>query len=174
VKGQSRVSDWQRRKARQSGMAAAAVADATCGQCQAPAVGANLYQGWCFDCVRNWGHPDDIAELDTRRAHGWTAADQMRSMFDMRELSHRFTRFVGFSVVRRDYTNRGLRSNAIAHLLRQLPDAQSWSDERVGAIADRLCRIDGALVTLRRHVRLLHGGTRADRDRERRERRLAA
>jgi hypothetical protein len=91
--------------------------------------------------------------------------------FDVRELSRRFTSHIGFTVKRHDYTARGLRTNALAHLLRQLPEVNKWSDQQIALMADRLCYIDGALVMLRRHVRMLAGGTRADRDRLRREKR---
>lgn len=83
--------------------------------------------------------------------------------FDRRDLSHLFTRHVGFSVKRHDYTVRGMRAHALETLVRQLPEVESWDDHAVAAAVQRLAYIDKAVVMLRRHIRLLHGGSLRDR-----------
>lgn len=92
--------------------------------------------------------------------------------FDLRELSRTFTARVGFSVKRHDYTSNGMRSHALAVLVRRLPEAAEWSDDRISESVRRLAYIDDAVVTLRRHLRMLNGGSRSDKQRLRRLYRL--
>lgn len=87
---------------------------------------------------------------------------QPESLIDRRDLSNWFTMKVGFSVGYRRERNIQ-RAHAIRTLIRQLPQSKEWTDDQVQCAVERVSFIDNAVVLLRRHVRLLNGGSLRDR-----------
>lgn len=79
----------------------------------------------------------------------------------------------GFSVSRHDYTERGVRANALLMLVRQLPGASAWIEADIQRAVERLNYIDDAVILLRRYIRSLSGGSLSDKQRMRKRMRAA-